>query len=191
MPDSRHVSPNALSLTDPSPLRVAQIIVLAIAMGAASFLAIALVMVREPAGVGEPFLAWVGLVLATVALLGRLLYLIWADGQAVRVAIATGLPARAQSGGTGYTTRANGREALSGEALALLPPFQTRLIVCVALLEGAIIVNLIAYMLERQSYNLIAALVLLAYILLHLPTQLTYVNWVRRIVDRAARTVDR
>jgi hypothetical protein len=62
------------------------------------------------------------------------------------------------------------------------PAFQTQHIVACALLEAAAFFNLIAYMIEKSLYPLVAAGVLIALILIRMPTTTRIEFWVS---DRA------
>ncbi|MCI0491954.1 MAG: hypothetical protein L0Z07_03340 [Planctomycetes bacterium] len=76
------------------------------------------------------------------------------------------------------------RQSPGAEDLADIGPmavaYQTRLIIAAALLEGAAFLNLIAYMLERQSLSLVIAGVLWLMLLSHVPTVSRVENWLER-----------
>jgi len=64
--------------------------------------------------------------------------------------------------------------------MAIAPTYQTELIIKIALLEGAAFLNIIAYMLERQTWTLAIAAVLLGLIAYQFPTHARIQN---RIVE--------
>jgi hypothetical protein len=64
-----------------------------------------------------------------------------------------------------------------GPAGNLLFLFQTRLIIGLAILEGAAFYNLVAYMLERQQMNLVMVGLLMAAMLVKFPTHSELEKW--------------
>lgn len=163
-----------------------RVIVGAIAMGALTFLLIAIGVAGGSAPSAQPMIAYIALLFAAGILLARFFFTLLSDRQSVQAAIAAEVPARVRA-----HQRDLARLAVDGQpsddAMLLWPQFQNRVIVSVALIEGALFFNLVAYLLERQLFSLIVAGVLLVYILLHFPTNVAFINWARNIVDQAAR----
>jgi hypothetical protein len=74
-------------------------------------------------------------------------------------------------------------ENLSKTVNKLSAAYQTKLIIGVAVLEGAAMFNLVANIIEAQSASLVIAGVLVLLMALLFPTPLAVENWVRRRFD--------
>ncbi|MFO0914542.1 MAG: hypothetical protein U0795_16405 [Pirellulales bacterium] len=186
MTELRNSSAEASQPRANQQLRTLQIIVGAIASGALFFMLVVIAIAGSPSKAAQPMVAYVGLAFAAAVLLGRFFFTLLSDRQAVKTACDAEIPARVRA-----HQRDLARLAVDGQptddAMLLWPRFLTRVMVSVAMIEGAVFLNLIAYMIEHQLFSLIVAAVLLVYILLHFPTNSAFINWARNIVDQAAR----
>ncbi len=145
-----------------------QIIVGALAAGVLTFFVIVLIVSRE--GVpSEPFLTYIALVFTALAFAGWILVPHLVASQA-RQSIATGR--------TPYSAAQTVVPSEVGAVGQLAAVFQTRLIIANALLEGAALFSLIAYMLEGQYLCLGIAAVLVLVILSQIPTRNRLEDWV-------------
>jgi hypothetical protein len=165
-----------------SLLRPMQIIVFALFMGLMSFLVVIVVMRVGQPPVGQeaprPFVSYLALVAAFVAPVAA-----W-----VVPRILAGL--MRQEIIDGKSTAHLGMQPVSEEMKplhSLVAAYQTTLIVSCAILEGAGFFNVVAYLLERQQMNAIAAVVLAVLILMQFPTSGRLVSW----VEDELNTIDR
>ncbi|NIN77957.1 MAG: hypothetical protein GTO26_09230 [Planctomycetales bacterium] len=78
----------------------------------------------------------------------------------------------------------------SGKASLLANVYQTRLIVAAATIEGAAILNLVAYLLEGRTWTLAAAAVLLFVLLMQFPTSGRVETWVENQLESVAQLRD-
>ena len=62
----------------------------------------------------------------------------------------------------------------------LLGLYQTRLLVSAAILEGAALLNIVAYVLEKQPLSIAVAVILLLLMLVQFPSQRRVEDWVTR-----------
>ncbi len=156
----------APSATHAAAVRIMQIIVFALVMGVVSFLGVALV-VKQGAFDGEPeILSWLALGIAGVMFVVHLF-----------------IPGIAASTALRQINSEDIRSAEADRRFELIAPiFQTRLILACALLEGAAVLNLVAYIVEPYVGNVIVAAVLAAMIAGKIPTASKVEFWVQ---DRA------
>lgn len=139
-----------------SMIRTSQIITVALIAGVVIFaLAAQLLLPDGPAP--QPFIAWIALAFAVPLIALR--YVI--PGMLVKASLKD---ARQNIGH--FTPN------------QLRPVFQTRLILGLAMLEGAAFFNLVAYLLERQWFSMAAAGVLVLLMVMMFPTLNQYENWV-------------
>jgi len=82
-----------------------------------------------------------------------------------------------------------GRDPAGGDTGAWYSGYQTRLLIQVSLIEAACLLWVIAYGLGRQPLAMAMALVLLAEILVHLPSRRRVDAWVEAQRDQAVREV--
>jgi hypothetical protein len=144
-----------------------QIITAAIAMGSLIFLLFALVIRADgnmPEPPETPVLSYVGVGFAVMAFLA--------------VAI---IPNRVALSGLKHFTRGQGRVLdTNEEAIELCALYQTGLIVGLAILEGATLLQIIAYLLEGQQLSLIVTATLLMGIILQFPIRQRVAAWIER-----------
>jgi len=168
--------------------RMAQIIVGSLAMGLLVFLAIVLFVIEPtgpPAGperanpLGLPLLTLVATVFGTVGLVLSFLApgLMISNGLKQIAERPPGDPAPTDPWNEGPTLPAN-------DVGALLPLYQTQLIIASALTEGAAFFALIAYMIERHPLALGLAALLIAVLLSRFPTLDRVHGW---LDDQSAR----
>jgi hypothetical protein len=162
--------------------RPMQIIVFALTTGLVIFLAVVATLPIGGQQAGEPprepFLSYLGIAAAIIALF------VWAIVPRVfagkmRQSIVEGKPLECH--GLAHTTED------MRQIKPLIVVHQTNLIVGCAILEGAGFFNAVAYMLEHQQMNLLAAAVLALMILTQFPTGSRLVSWIE---DELA-TIDR
>lgn len=153
-------------------VRTQQIIVGALAAGVWMFLAVALVLfLGEPKNEGdEPFLSYLGIGFAVLALVawGIVPEMI---GRRMRELIVAGKADR-------LTPKPIGSSDL-GDVGPLGGIYQLRVILGAAILEGAAFLNLVAYMIEQQMFNVAVAGALAAVIMASIPTYVRLENWVQ------------
>ena len=156
--------------------RTMQIIVAALAAGVGTFFAI--VLISSPKGQPaagapvEPLIAYLAAAFALAAII------VWAVmprviAGRIRQAIVDGKPVPA-AGLSGNLPMTDERLQIS----PLVTMYQTPLIIGSAILEGAALFNLIAYMIERQQMSLIVAGALLLLMLSQIPTVSRLEAWV-------------
>ncbi len=154
----------------PARVQAMQIIVIALTMGLVFFLAI--VCFAGPAfnlgGAfgGLPVLTVMGLALAAIELVARTV-VVAVMAAAARRKLLRGEPIA-------------GSDAAVSEAAQLVSLYQTRMIVSAACLEGGAFFLLIAYMLERSPFALVAAFGLILGVALHFPTRPRVAKFVGR-----------
>ncbi len=144
-------------------IRAMRIFVFAQVMGVVSILGIALLV--NQAGInGEPdILSWFGLGMAVLMVAGQFVIPNFSASAALR-----------QISGEQI------RNADDDQKFELISPaYRTRLIVACAMMEGAAILNLVAYITGEYLGNLIAAVVLAAMIAEKFPTQSKVEFWVQ------------
>jgi hypothetical protein len=165
-----------------SLVRPMQIIVFALTAGIATFIAVVATLPTRDQQAGqalrEPIISYIAIGAAVMALIAwaivpRLL------ASSMRQAIVDGRPQ--QYGGLPETTEE------MRQINPLIAVYQTTLIIGCAILEGAGFFNAVAYMLEHQQLNLLAAAVLAVMILMQFPTASRVVSWIE---DESA-TIDR
>ena len=117
-------------------VRVMQIIVLALAMGVATFAVVVLLVIRPEPTEDDVLLGYIAVAAALLA-----------------VPIGLVVP-----------------RMIASRQSASLATYQTKLIVGAAIFEGAAFFNLVAYMIEGQTFNLATAAVLVVFILLQFPS---------------------
>jgi hypothetical protein len=156
-----------------SLVRPMQIIVFALFAGLMSFLVVTVTMRLEqlPAGqpAREPFIAYLAIVAALIAPIAA-----WLVSRIVGASLRQAIVEGRSTANLGQPHVAEEMKPLH----ALASIYQTRLIIGCAILEGAGFFNGIAFMLERQQMNLIAAAVLAVLILIQFPTSGRLVSWV-------------
>jgi len=145
-----------------------QVLVAALAGGVFMFAGVATFIGPEQPE-EEPFLTYMGAGFAAVA------FVVWAvlPGLIVsraRQAIVAGRPMLVNSKLPGA------EEARDAGSLGNL--YMLRMIVAVAILEGAAFFNLVAYLLEANLWSLVITGILLAMILMHIPTRNKITDWV-------------
>lgn len=153
-------------------LRVVQVIVSALVAGALSFLIITVFMASKtgPASEaktteGSPLIFYVGLAATVLAIMARLVVPNAIEAAGRRALAAEPLP---------HPGTPADRSNLDGRLMAL---YQRRLIVAAALIEGPTFLLSTAYMLEHSQAALIVAMVMIALIAIHFPTQSRVSNW--------------
>lgn len=155
-------------------LRTTQIITLALILGASTFLAIVLFvpgMGGRMAG-ADPILTWIALGGSVMAGLAAFVVPDIVGRQQVR-RLRTNPTLRTFEGPSVPLPEGPVRDAyIYGAA------FQTRLIIRLALLEGATFFCLVAHMLERQWPSLLAAAVLLGLMAANFPTRGRLDSWI-------------
>jgi hypothetical protein len=183
MPGSS-VTPAAVSI------RSLQVVVAAMTVGCILFLVVALAVVGGPGNPPEPpIVTYVMLALAGSTVLGRMVVPRIIVAQARRN-IRQGhwqYPRRDFSA----TYGSSGEEA--EDAAKLVVVFTTRTIIAAAMLEGAVFALLIAYMLERSSWSLAAAVALIVGLAAYIPTRSRAAAWTeeqKRLLDEE-RLLDR
>jgi hypothetical protein len=148
----------ALTRIDPVVgIRVCRIIFFALMMGLASFMVIVLVMAEETK---PAVIAYVGLIFAGTVIAVRFIV----PGM-VAASLVKKLP-------PGTPEDLNAR---------LFPVYQQRMIIALALLEGAGFMNCICYLLERQWFSLAIIAVLLILMGMLFPTLNQFENWVEDV----------
>jgi hypothetical protein len=128
-----------------------------------------IVLVLEQGAAEEPVLAFVAILVSV----GAVLAAVWVPrmiGAPARVA-----PADAPAGERNSALPESDQTQRVSQALAR---YQTRLIVSLAMLEGAAFLNLVAYMVEGQMVNVAVALVLWLLMLLQFPSRARTENWI-------------
>jgi len=170
-----------------SATRVMQIIVAALILGVLFFFAIVVGLHAggERPGAGQQVLiTYVG-VLAALGAVAMSMVIPGLIASQMRQAVVSGHPPRWQSN--------VGNAAEIGDAGPLAAVYQTRMIIRCSLLEGAAFVNLVAYMLERQSLSVGIVVVLLALLAVQLPTRSRVVDWVESELNviKGLRQVER
>ena len=159
-----------------------QIIVGSLASGVVMFSAVALFLAtQQPKPVPDvPLLTYMSIAAAPAAILAALTIpgLIMRNQ---RQAIAAGRPTL-KAGSIGGTPLAEAEQSLG----PFMGGYQTALIVRSAILEGPAFFCLMAYMLEGQAVSLVAAGVLLLFILSGMPTR----SRVEEAIQRQRRAVD-
>lgn len=153
-------------------VRTMQIVVLAMAAGVTVFGVVTVVVnANAPAGGNraETLIAYLAAALAGVAIVASIVVpAILAN--AARQRIITGKPP-ARTFSFSFPPEI-------GEIGPLAAAYQTRLIVASAILEGAAFFNLIAYVIAGQTFNLVAAAVMLVALLSLLPTRARLEDWI-------------
>ncbi|MBN1589842.1 MAG: hypothetical protein JW888_10040 [Pirellulales bacterium] len=164
------------------PVRVMQIIVLALASGCATFAVI--VIVLNLGGQEGPEAAQPDLLVITYAALAAIVPMliaffvlrsIW-NSQARRLVIKAVDEASGESSDLRPTQWLESTKIVS----MLVPVFQTRLIIGAALFEGTAFFLLIAYMVEGSIIALVAALAVAVGILLQFPTRSGVAGWIEQ-----------
>ncbi len=149
--------------------RTLQIIIGALALGVAGFAMVVLWLQPERAAVaGRHINSLIASSMAVVALMASMI-VPRVIGASMRRAIAAGKP-------LGQNIPAPVATEL-GDVGALTAVYQTTRIVAAAILDAAACYNLVAYMLEQQSINLVFAAALLVAILGKFPTRGTVEYW--------------
>jgi len=126
-------------------------------MGVLCFLGVALIMPSKP---HDPFMAYVAAAVAALNIGIRF--------------IVPGVMDRAQL----KKLPSSAPEELVGRLFAI---YQTRMIVGLAILEGAAFFNLISYVVERQSWTLAIVGLLLVLMAMMFPTLNQFENWIEDI----------
>ena len=160
------------------PLRTLQIVVGALVAGTVVFLGIVLALgpgAPQQQGAGGFSMTNVAMVFVVAVLIVRAIVpgAITAAGRR-KIADGTWTLPPAQSG-PGWMPEFLKR---TGDAGKLTCVFMTRTIVAGALIEGATFFMLIAHMLEQTPLSLIVAAVLIAGLLLHVPTRARLIGWI-------------
>ena len=157
-----------------SLVRTMQIIVLALAGSVVLFMVVVLVM-QAGGQVAqqvprEPLISYAAIIFAFVSLALWVVVPRLIAGQ-MRLAIADGKPVNSSDGGAFVSEEMR-------EIHPLIAMYQTTLILACAILEGAAFFNVVAFLLERQQMNFIAAGVLALLIFSQVPTGGRLVSWV-------------
>jgi hypothetical protein len=155
-------------------VRTLRIVVGAMLMGVLVFLGVVLA-IRRGAGPAEPFIAYLAAAFALVCAFASTVVPNFMANQAIRLQNLE--PALE---GTGRIDVGFDNQILS----QLLAIYQTRLIVACALLEGAAFFNLVAYMIEGWTPNLVVTGVLLVMMAMRFPTTGGVEEWVSRVCGR-------
>lgn len=153
-----------------APLLQMRIIVFALAMGVAMTTVIFLAIADgEPAD--DPLISYIALGFAVM------MVVVWLVVPNLLTRHVRHELAGQQAAGTAFEREAT----VSDSAIApLLKAYLARLIVGCALLEGAALFNLVAYLVEGSLSNVVVAGILLLLILSHFPTRDRVADWVAR-----------
>jgi len=156
-------------------VKVMRIIILALTMGVVAFGGVTFLIQNQPSGGGQILIAWVAAGVAVMNLL-------------MRQVMGTVLSASARkqiAAGTWQSPQKNSVRMPENATAAdrLLMSFQTRLIVRAALLEGAAFFNLIAFMIERQTWSFGIAGALAAINLSTFPSRDSVLYWIRQQLE--------
>jgi hypothetical protein len=165
-----------------SLVRPMQIIVFALFMGLMSFLVVMVVMrpQLQPAGQAapQPFISYLAIIAAVVAPV-----VAWIVPRTIAGSMRQEMVEGKSTAHVGMPHVAEEMKPLH----SLIATYQTTLIVSCAILEGAGFFNVVAYLLEHQQMNAIAAVVLAVLILIQFPTSGRLVSW----VEDELNTIDR
>ncbi len=165
------------------PVRLLQIVTVALTGGCVVFLAMALFMRLggngpAQAAAEEPMLVYVVLVFAAAMLLARAVVPAWLVSAARRkIAEGTWKPPQQASGNSPIPDEFL---AKTGDAGKLCYVFTTKTIVGAAMFEGAAFFALVAYFVEGTTLSLAVAAVLIVAVALHFPTPGRVVGWIER-----------
>ena len=164
-------------------LRATQVIIVALVMGALSFLAITVFMSpmfsgdaavpAQPEAPRQPLILYIALGLTGLALLARFVIPNVFDAAA------------RQSLSEDTTIHHDGPADRSDIEGKLMAYYQRRLIVAAALIEGPTFLMIVAYMIEHQRLALGLSVALIGLIAAHFPTQARVSNWLihqRRLI---------
>ena len=161
------------------PLFTIRIIVAALTAGCLIFMVIAIFMVQTgqaPAGGGDmPILTYMAVAWAGMAIVLRMVVPKMIES-AGRKRIADGTW-QAPAAGQQQAQIAQLVERL-GDAGRLFAVLNTRTIIGGAILEGSAFFALVAYLVDRSSLALAAAIVLIIGVALHFPTRSSAVHWI-------------
>jgi len=166
-------------LTDPerdhvrSVARTVQIIVGAMGVGVATFFGIAILLVQQNAQFARAGSRGLTYASIAVALLAAVAYVVVPRliAERMRQAIIDG-----RSDDWGIVKNMPSADKL-GDLVPIMVVYQTRMIVGIALLEGAAFLACIAYLFEHQRITIIIAAALLVGILSQLPTFARVESW--------------
>lgn len=149
-------NPNSFQINPAQGIRTAQIICAAMILGATMFFVITLVMPVQQQQQQQPIMAFMAAGFAAVAMVLRFIV----PGRAVSAQIKnlSAIPV----------------ENLDGHLFAI---FQTRMIIGLALLEGACFFNLTAYVADRQIWTLAVVGFLMLLMAMMFPTLSRFESW--------------
>jgi hypothetical protein len=171
-------------------IRRLQIIVVAMVGGVVMFFAVALIVAVDPQGGGaavKPFQSYVAAGFGAAAIVLSVVAPPW-FARRTRQAIDEGKVSYVTLRLRNDDERIRpANEFLLGGVGPMMAEYQTRLIIRAAILEGAAFYNLTAYMLEKQSLNLVAAGILLLFLLVQFPTCSRAEEWVEGELSAAAQ----
>jgi hypothetical protein len=171
----------------PLKIRTMQIIVAAMAFGSVSFMTVAVFASQNPAqAAGDPIVEYIALLLCGTMICVRVVipFVMVPQGRK-KIRRSLGRSA-GQEGGRSVV---DARESENQQAGMLIALFQTKIIVCCALLEGPTFFLLIAYVMQRSTLCLAAAVAMVVLLVAHMPTTNRAAFWVEnqlRLVDEQA-----
>jgi membrane protein YdbS with pleckstrin-like domain len=139
------------------------------------------VLMLERRQVEEPVLAFVALLVSVACVLAA----------AIVPRMMTGTPMRESSvGHSAAQSEASPDSDELNRVTQIMGIYQTRLIVSMALLEGAAFFNLVAYLIEGQVVNVAVAFVLLVLMMIQFPSRRRVEDWVEAELRDSTRMLN-